>query len=187
MRSGLGLLGLALFHRPNAPPKMHAGEPWEHVDAAPGPRGSEAELPPYCCVIFVKNTAPNETLKLFVEQRPASARVAGGQLTCFGGKRNLREEPLAALMRECEEELGWTPPDVVRACDLFVDGQLTAFFYLAAAPPPGTPLRFEAGVEGVFIESVTDPRLSPWHSAVLQAWSRGEQRVSVVDSASSAK
>ncbi|KAG8470347.1 hypothetical protein KFE25_008768 [Diacronema lutheri] len=160
---------------------MHpAAEAWEHVDAdSSQARGS----PQYCCVILVRHTTPTDFPDFLVEQRPAAASVAGGQLTCFGGKREQGEEPLAALLRECEEELGWAPPDVVRACDLFVNGELVAWFYLAAAPPPGTPLRFESGVEAIWATSVTDPRLSPWHAAVLQAWSRGEQRVDLAGSA----
>jgi 8-oxo-dGTP pyrophosphatase MutT (NUDIX family) len=154
-------------------------ECWEHVER----EGSDEDrrLPPYCCVILLRNTTAGEPAELFVEQRPAKARVEAGRLTCFGGKREAKENPLDAIKRECLEELSWVPSDLVRACDLFVDGKLVAWFYLAAAPPPGTPLRFEPGVEGMWITAAgNDKRLSPWHRAVLSAWHRGEQRVAVV-------
>ena len=139
---------------------------WEYVESD--------GLPPYSCVILLRSGAPGEPLQLFVEQRPATATVAAGKLTCFGGKREPGESPLATVLRECHEELGWAPSDVVRACDLYVDGKLTAWFYQAAAPKPGTPLRFEAGASGVWIHSASHPELSPWHRAVLEAWQNGE-------------
>lgn len=161
-----------------AEPLTMKGEAWEHVDAASEDESSGR--PPYVCVILIRSTDAGPPA-LFVEQRPNDSRPAAGQLCCFGGKRKPGEEPLAAILRECEEELGWTPPDVVRAIDLHVNGKLVAFFFMAAAPHPATPLRFEPGVQGIWITSPTDPRLSPWHSAVLQAWSAGQQHVAIVD------
>lgn len=146
---------------------------WEHI--------KPDERPAYSCVILLRSGAPGEPLQLLVEQRPATATVAAGLLTCFGGKREPGETPLATILRECEEELGWTPSDVVRACDLYVDGKLVAWFYLAAAPTPGTPLRFEAGTSGVWISSTSHVGLSPWHRAVLEAWLNGEQRANVFE------
>ncbi|KAJ1616862.1 hypothetical protein T492DRAFT_1104116 [Pavlovales sp. CCMP2436] len=146
-------------------------ETWEHVPRQGQDAASEADFPPYICVILMRSTAPGEPLQVFVEQRPADSSVAGGKLCCFGGKRERGEQPLHAILRECREELAWTPSDLVRAVDLYVDGKLIAWFYLAAAPPAGTPLKFEEGVQGVWI-TLSDARLSEWHQAVLQAWAR---------------
>mmetsp|Transcript_7764 Transcript_7764/g.22665 ORF Transcript_7764/g.22665 Transcript_7764/m.22665 type:complete len:175 (-) Transcript_7764:194-718(-) len=147
---------------------------WEHIGPSP-------ELPPYCCVILLRNESSSDEFHLFLEKRSKHATVQPGLLTCFGGKREPNEDPLATVLREAEEELGWKPSAVVRAVDLYVNGKLTAWFYQAAAPPDDASLIFEPGVTGVYISSVQDPRLAPWHAAVLQAWIRGDQRVDFRD------
>mmetsp|Transcript_3430 Transcript_3430/g.8598 ORF Transcript_3430/g.8598 Transcript_3430/m.8598 type:complete len:115 (-) Transcript_3430:743-1087(-) len=94
-------------------------EDWEHV-------GESSEFPRYSCVILVKNPTLSDDPVLFVEMRSAKAKIAAGQLTCFGGKREPGEDPRKAVLRECGEELGWKPEFVVHAVDLYVDGKLIA-------------------------------------------------------------
>ena len=77
------------------------------------------------------------------------------------------------------EELGWQPARAERCVDLFVDGKLIAWFYLADAPARDVPLAFEPGREGIWLNESTilsDPRLSDWHEVVLRAFARGERR-----------
>ena len=106
-------------------------------------------LPPYCCVILREASGA-----WLVEARSETAAVAAGALTCFGGKREPGEEPSSCVLRECREELGWAPTDAVRAVDLYVDGELIAFFYSAAAPERDAELVCEEGrrVNGCSIE-----------------------------------
>ena len=52
------------------------------------------------------------------------------------GKREPGEEPLAACMRELREEMQWEPERPQRACDLYVDGELIAWFFEATGPGP---------------------------------------------------
>ena len=87
-------------------------------DACSVARHPEPEvLPPYCCVILRDGS---QTERIFVEQRGADADVAANTLTCWGGKREPRETPLACIVRECTEEMGWAPhaDTLERACDL---------------------------------------------------------------------
>ena len=147
---------------------------------------AEAEgWPPYCCAILQDPS----TGGFLLEQRPPSARVAPDQLTCFGGKRDLvrAEAPEACLARELREELGWAPATApTRAVDLYVDGELIAWFFLAAAPPRDAALSFETerGYSGVWWEpaqnAIEPPRLSPWHACVLAAFRSGEHRADFV-------
>ena len=121
---------------------------------------------------------------LLLEQRGPDARVAKGKRTCFGGKREAGETPEEAMHRELREELGgvWMPsPAPERACDLYVDGQLIAYFYTASAPDDAAAatLTYETGRRGAWMPrdiAATDPAVSPWHRCVLQAWLRGERR-----------
>jgi 8-oxo-dGTP pyrophosphatase MutT (NUDIX family) len=133
--------------------------------------------PPYCCCLLVDRRDGT----MLVEDRGAGAAVATNKLTCFGGKRHLGEEPAACLLRECQEELGWVPRGPARAVDLFVDGKLIAYFYQADAPSRTVPLRFEEarGRAGVWIQGL-DPRLSPWHACVIEAWRSGQSRADFV-------
>ena len=179
-------------------------------------------LPPYCCAILHEGDA------VFLEQRSAAAAVAAGQLTCFGGKRNPDETALACITRELEEELGaswWVPPPTSsptarkrsrdddedfglgstarrprlhRAVDLYVDGQLIAWFFRARAPARDAALTFEEGRHGVWLAGAELSRrlasestasasgasasLSPWHASVLRAWRKGEPRADFVTS-----
>lgn len=138
------------------------------------PRDEEIALPPYCCIVL----AEEEGGALLMEERQ-QAKVAAGKLTCFGGKREPAEEPLSCALRECREELGWTPPATPRrTVDLYVDGELIAWFYEAVAPSRDEPLTFEAGRRGVWLgaDELDHPQLSDWHASVLRARRRGEQR-----------
>ena len=64
-----------------------------------------------------------------------------------------------------------------RAVDLYVDGELIAWFFEASAPARDAPLQYEAGRAGVWLEAGGDEsRVSDWHVAVLAAWRRGEHR-----------
>jgi hypothetical protein len=78
-----------------------------------------------------------------------------------------------------------------RACDLYVDGVLIAWFFHAPGPATAEQedsLRFEEGRRGVWASlgfgaascgkggAAADPRLSPWHAAVLTAWRAGRRR-----------
>ena len=58
--------------------------------------------PPYCCCILHEA----KTGALLLEVRGADAKVAASALTCFGGKREPDEAPLACIRRELSEELG---------------------------------------------------------------------------------
>ena len=85
---------------------------------------TSATLPPYCCVIlpspsFARKGVSGPVL-FFVEARGLDATKAAGQLTCFGGKREEGEDPLECIQRECHEEMGWVPPGIRRAVDLYV-------------------------------------------------------------------
>ena len=64
-------------------------------------------MPPYVCCIMHDRASD----QLFLEQRHKDATVAAGQLTCFGGKREGSEAPIACIKRELAEELGpnWAP------------------------------------------------------------------------------
>ncbi|KAL3933946.1 MAG: hypothetical protein SGPRY_000056 [Prymnesium sp.] len=95
---------------------------------------------PDCCVILCEASGT-----WLLEARPADAAVAPNTLTCFGGKREPGEDPLECVLRECREELGWVPEDATRAIDLYVDGDLIAFFFMATAPPRSAELVLEPG------------------------------------------
>mmetsp|Transcript_26711 Transcript_26711/g.42948 ORF Transcript_26711/g.42948 Transcript_26711/m.42948 type:complete len:206 (-) Transcript_26711:393-1010(-) len=134
------------------------------------------ERPKYCCVIL---TGPDDTL--FMEQRGSDAKIAAGRLTCFGGKVEAGESPDSCIRRECREELGWEPTGPLRrAVDLYVDGELIAWFYEAPAPQDVASLRFEEGRTGVFWHNLASERISDWHSVVLNAWSKGDSRADFI-------
>ena len=128
-------------------------------------------FPPYCCCILTRGADGD----LLLEQRDGTAAVAAGKLTCFGGKRESAEPPLACIQRELREELGYDPMGAAaaasaslddggidadddgatygfrRAVDLYVDGKLIAWFFEAAAPGRNAPLVYEKGRSGVWL------------------------------------
>ena len=144
---------------------------------------SDDQLPPYACVILLR--VSDQTILL--EVRNERAKNAAGKLTCFGGKREDGEHPLSTALRECQEELGWQPAATERkfrrACDLYVDGKLIAYFYEAEAPDDSVELTFEPGRAGEYMHALnacTDDRVSPWHRCVFQAWINGHRRADFV-------
>jgi 8-oxo-dGTP pyrophosphatase MutT (NUDIX family) len=107
---------------------------------------------------------------LLFELRPATARHAPSQLTCFGGKREYGEGALACLRRELHEELGWAPASAEPCCDLRRGERFIARFFRATLPPH-TTLRIEAGALALWAPwpALDALPISPWHVAVLAA------------------
>ena len=111
------------------------------VPIPPQPPSTPPPQPKYVCVILHRKADDH----LLLESRGADAVNAASKLTCFGGKIEHSETPLQAILRECDEEMGWTPPSsaLSRCVDFYVDNKLVAYFYLASAPPAESRLKFE--------------------------------------------
>ena len=99
-------------------------------------------FPAYVCAIITRHPF------ILLESRPASAAKAANKLTCFGGKlEELDETPEDGLKRELVEELGWDVGGAAmeKKVDLYVGGELTAYFYEISAPDPDYCFTFEEG------------------------------------------
>lgn len=125
--------------------------------------------PEYCCAILRDDRG-----RYLLERRPASKLSAPGLLVCFGGRREPHESPEACLLRELQEELGWTPPRPLRLCTRLLgpaDRQIAWFFRGEA---PANPNPQEPGVQAVWLEPgdidhLAELSVSPWHILALSA------------------
>lgn len=133
-------------------------------------------LPQYVCAIL-----HNRRGEVLLEGRPADAVLAPGRWTCFGGRREQGEDPELALRRELREELAWQPESLTRVVALWVAGELIAWFYAAECELTISDLRLEPGRIARWMShaELGDAPVSPWHAAVLQAWSTGDAQVSL--------
>ena len=139
-------------------------------------------LPEYCCVIL-RDAAGDYCF----ETRPATARLAAGRATCFGGARQDQETPEECLRRELREELG-IELEALRYCLRLVSGpRLIAWFYTATCPAKSTLSHREPGhgVVTVTKQQLTETlqnsiplageaQISHWHVAALRAWLTGQ-------------
>ena len=177
------------------------------------------KLPPYCCCILhfgdtllfekrgedatvaagkytcfggkrEENEAPFDCITRELKEELGIAVVEGkddeedGAAGPSSSKRAKREETGKAEIASDTLE---------RAVDLYVDGELIAWFY-AAPLERDTPLVYEPGRTGVTMstsevlasydeatESVTASKLvSPWHVAAIEAWRNGNRRADYV-------
>ncbi|TVR47438.1 MAG: NUDIX domain-containing protein [Planctomycetota bacterium] len=134
----------------------------------------------YACALIVEGDA------LLLELRPAQARIAAGQCTCFGGACEPGEQPETALRRELREELGWqlpADPSLLQpALDLLKGPRWVARFFTVRNPVPRPTRHLIPGFRALWVPWASLPGipLSPWHATVLKAWQRGEQRVQLL-------
>lgn len=138
--------------------------------ACPLPSAVTDRLQPvYCCAILLDHTG-----RLVLEQRPEHDADAPGLLTCFGGRREAYEEPLAALRRELLEELGFKLGDARHVLTLHTPvGE--AWFYLGEGPEEGTAAAREPGFVARWLapDAVAPAAISSWHRVALAAWRVG--------------
>lgn len=121
--------------------------------------------------------------RLVLQLRPASARHAASQLTCFGGQREPGESATACLGRELGEELGWHPVTIPDYVVRLQDGpRFIASFHVVHLPSDVT-LQVEAGSVAIHAPQRSLPGLplSPWHRQVIDAWLRADREPCVVD------
>jgi 8-oxo-dGTP pyrophosphatase MutT (NUDIX family) len=123
----------------------------------------------------------DERGRYLLERRPASARVAAGQLTCFGGGREQGEHPDACIRRELREELGFVTDDL----ELFMrltgkGGRVIAWIYRGPAPREDSIVH-EPGFASVWLtrDELRDANLARWHRAIFDAMLRGEDEAVV--------
>ncbi|MGE5194878.1 MAG: NUDIX domain-containing protein [Deltaproteobacteria bacterium] len=126
--------------------------------------------PNYVCAILEDAEG-----RLLLESRPDDARLAAGRLTCFGGRRESGETPEVCLRRELREELNWEPRTFEKRVELWVAGNLVAWFYHALLDVGIGQLRFAPGYQALLVsrQELCALPVSPWHAAVLRAWLDG--------------
>jgi 8-oxo-dGTP pyrophosphatase MutT (NUDIX family) len=119
-----------------------------------------------------------------LQLRPPDARLAPGQLTCFGGRREGAETAEACLRRELREECGWEPEALSPAVELWERDRYIARFYRARLDLPPVRLRLEPGHAAILAPPPALPGLpvSPWHRRVLEAAAAGRERVDLAAS-----
>ena len=129
--------------------------------------------PDYACAIL-----PARPGCLWMEERPLSARFAPGLWTCFGGQREAGETPEECLRRELHEELHWTPGELNKQVELWVEGHPIAWFFLVGPTPTAADLEPRGyPAREVALRDLPQLPISPWHRAVLLAWQEGQSRV----------
>jgi len=128
------------------------------------------DWPKYVCAILEDPEG-----RLLLESRPEDAQLAAGRLTCFGGRREEGETPEGCLRRELREELAWEPQKFEKRVELWVAGDLVAWFYHAVLNVGIDQLRIEPGYSALLVSQreLPDLPVSPWHAAVLGAWLNG--------------
>ncbi|MFN9374452.1 MAG: NUDIX hydrolase [Planctomycetaceae bacterium] len=132
------------------------------------------DWPDYACAII---PAPDPG-RIWLEERPATARFAPGLWTCFGGRRERGETPEQCLRRELDEELNWAPRTMAKQVELWVEGQPIAWFFLVEPAPSATELQPRGSpARDVALGDLARQPVSPWHRAVLLAWQAGRERV----------
>jgi 8-oxo-dGTP pyrophosphatase MutT (NUDIX family) len=131
-------------------------------------------LPKYVCTILEDREG-----RLLLESRPDDARLAAGRLTCFGGRREAGETPEKCLRRELREELSWEPRTLEKRVELWVAGELVAWFYHGVLDVGIDELRVAPGCKALLVPRLQLPEhpVSPWHAAVLGAWMEGRTTV----------
>ena len=131
-----------------------------------------AVLPEYACAIISDAHG-----RLLLQLRPAHARHAPDQLTCFGGRREDHEDDVTCLRRELHEELAWQPRAITPACELWHGSRFIARFFSTAWD--GSPLRTEPGHIAIWAPAtaLAGLPLSPWHAAVLFSVYQGRTEV----------
>ena len=132
-------------------------------------RAELPDYPDYACAIITAADGFH-----LLQLRPASARHAAGQLTCFGGRREPLESAETCLLRELDEELKWTATTLFPVCDLRQGRQWIARFFRCPMPR-STRLVTELGQVALWVPALalSGLPLSPWHRAVLAAVDRG--------------
>jgi 8-oxo-dGTP pyrophosphatase MutT (NUDIX family) len=130
--------------------------------------------PKYVCAILEDSAG-----RLLLESRPEDARLAAGRLTCYGGRREESETPEECLRRELREELAWVPREFKKQVELWVAGDLVAWFYHATLDSGIEQLRIAPRTKALLVtrQELTALAISPWHAAVLRAWLAGESTV----------
>jgi 8-oxo-dGTP pyrophosphatase MutT (NUDIX family) len=134
------------------------------------------EQPDYVCALI-----RDEAGRLLLQLRPATARHAANQLTCFGGAREAGEGAVPCLLRELREELTWDAPHpCVLSVDLFSGPRWIAAFYPLHVPATQT-LTTEQGFHLLRVPLMALPGLplSPWHALVIAGWQQGKRRIEI--------
>ncbi len=128
------------------------------------------QWPKYVCAILEDAEG-----RLLLESRPDDARLAAGRLTCFGGRREAGETPEMCLRRELREELNWEPRAIEKQVELWVAGDLVAWFNHAVLDVGIDQLRVVQGYKALLVarSELSGLPVSPWHAAALSAWIEG--------------
>jgi 8-oxo-dGTP pyrophosphatase MutT (NUDIX family) len=137
--------------RPEAPGPLDPRSDPKGDHAFDGIRLSLGE--PKAAAVLVPIIAHPEEATVLLTQRAMSLRAHSGQIAFPGGRVDADETPLAAALREAEEEIGLDGADVrpLGYLDAYLSGTGYLVTPLVALVPPGLPLVLnEAEVADVF-------------------------------------
>ena len=137
---------------------------------------SEGDLKPAAVLVAV---VEHERPAVILTERPKTMRKHPGQISFPGGRIDPDDDgPVAAALREAEEEIGLPPAcvDVVGIADLY--RTITGFEVtpVVGVIPPGLDLRPHPGEVAAMFEAPLDHLLDPSHHVVRTVEWQGRER-----------